>query len=170
LDALIAAARSDLKVLRREQAPTVDLFAGYGIQNDQFGGENLEGWTAGLRLNWELWNGGTTGSKARRAASRIRQLEHQKDELALQASGEVRDAFYAYDEAVSILESTKESLEQAAEALRLSRNRFNANIGTQLEILESQYQLTRSKLESSRARNALQRALVDIKRAAYILL
>jgi outer membrane protein TolC len=31
LDALIRAAHYDLKVLRREQAPTVDLFAGYGI-------------------------------------------------------------------------------------------------------------------------------------------
>jgi len=169
-DALIIAARHDLKVLRREQAPTVDLFAGYGIENDQFGGDDIVGWAGGLRVNWDLWNGGLTGSRARQATSRIRQLEHEKREIELQVSGEVRNAFYAYEEAVSILKSTAQSLAQAEEALRLSRNRFEAGNGTQLDILESQYQLTQSKLESSRARNTLQRALVDIRRATGILL
>ena len=170
LDALIRAAHYDLKVLRLEQAPTVDLFAGYGIENDQFGGDNIEGWTGGLRMNWDLWNGGLTGSRSRQTLSRIRQLEHEKREIELQVSGEVRSAFYAYEEAVSILKSTTESFAQAEEALRLARNRFEAGNGTQLDILESQYQLTRSKLESSRARNTLQRALVEIKRATGILL
>jgi len=170
LDALIRAAQYDLKVLHREQSPTVDLFAGYGIENDQFGADNLAGWTGGVRVNWDLWNGGLTGSRARQATSRIRSMEHQKHEIALRVSGEVRDAFYAYEEAMSILKSTTESLAQAEEALRLSRNRFEAGNGTQLEILESQYQLTQTKLESSRSRNTLRRALVDIKRATGILL
>ena len=119
-------------------------------------------------MNWSLWNGGRSTSQSRMSASRIRQLEHQKTELVLQISGEVRDAFYAYEEASSILQSSAEALEQAAEALRLSRNRFEAGNGTQLEVLESQYQLTRSKLENSRARNGLQRSLIGIKRASGI--
>jgi outer membrane protein len=121
-------------------------------------------------VNWDLWNGGLTGSRSRQTLSRIRQLEHEKREIELQVSGEVHNAFYAYEEAVSILKSTTESFAQAEEALRLARNRFEAGNGTQLDILESQYQLTRSKLESSRARNTLQRALVEIKRATGILL
>ncbi len=168
LDALIRAEQLDLKVLHREHVPVVDLFANYGMEGNQFGDDNLEGYTAGLRMNWSLWNGGRNTSQSRKSASRIRQLEHQKTELVLQISGEVREAFYAYEEASSILQSSAEALEQATEALRLSRNRFEAGNGTQLDVLESQYQLTRSKLENSRARNGLQRALIGIKRASGI--
>jgi outer membrane protein len=168
LDALIRAEQLDLKVLHREHVPVVDLFANYGMEGNQFGAGNLEGYTAGVRINWLLWNGGRSTSQSRKSASRIRQLEHQKTELVLQISGEVREAFYAYEEAASILASSAEALEQAAEALRLSRNRIEAGSGTQLEVLESQYQLTQSKLENSRARNGLQRATIGIQRASGI--
>jgi outer membrane protein len=168
LEALIRSERSELSVLRRQHAPVVDVFANYGFEGNQFGTEDLEGWTAGLRLNWSLWSGGRSTSQTRRSKSRIRQLEFQKLELVLSVSGEIRDAYYAYEEALSILESSKESREQASEALRLSRNRFKAGIGTQLDILGSQHQLTQSKLETSRAQNSLQRAIVSIKRASGI--
>ena len=51
------------------------------------------------------------------------------------------------------------------EALRLARNRYQAGQGTQLDVLESQLQLTRARLENSTAVNNLQRALIRIKRA-----
>ena len=54
---------------------------------------------------------------------------------------------------------------QAREALDMAQDRYRAGNGTQLEVLESQLQLTRAQLEQSVARHDLELALVQMQRA-----
>ena len=77
----------------------------------------------------------------------------------------MRDAFFDFEEARSIIVSSAAATEEAETALELARNRFEAGRGTQLDVLESQLQLTRSRLTVAEARNALQRSVIAIRRA-----
>ena len=56
-------------------------------------------------------------------------------------------------------------MKQAEEALRLAKASFQAGSKTQLEVLQSQLELTRSSLEEVEARHAYHTALARLKRA-----
>jgi len=162
----LEAAQEDVQVARRRRAPLVDVFANYGAEHDQFGEDDvLHGWSAGIRLNWPLWDGGKVKGLVMQRRAELQQTEFSKDELTLSIESEVRQSLYDYQEARSILETTSLVIDQAEEALRLARNRYQAGRGTQLDVLESQLQLTRARLEDSVALNSLQRALIRIKRS-----
>lgn len=155
-----------LKAAEWERCPVVDVFAGFGIENDMFGTtSSLEGWNAGIRLNWDLLDGGLRRGKVQQARSRTRQVEHRSTELSLEIEGEVRKAYYDQLEADAILKASAKVIRQAREALKLASNRYKAGKGTQLDVLESQLQLTRAQLEQSTARHDLALASVQMKRA-----
>lgn len=155
-----------LEIAERGLTPVVSLFAAYGVETDQFGDEDyLRGWTAGAMATWPLIDGGAMRGKTQQQSAILLQLEHQRAELDLAIGNEVRQALYDYQEATLILETADQVITQAEEALRLSRNRYQAGRGTQLDVLESQLQLTRARLEQATAHNTLQRAQVDLLRA-----
>jgi len=165
-DHLLEAAREDVEVVKRLRSPLVDLFANYGAENDQFGDVDLlHGWTIGARVRWALWDGGESKGLVMQRSAEFRRLEDVKTELELSIASEVRQAYYDYEEAQSILASSERVVEQADESVRLARNRYQAGRGTQLDVLESQLQLTRSRLEKSTALNSLQRSVIRIHRA-----
>lgn len=148
------------------QTPEVNLFADYGAESDMFGsGTSLEGWSAGVRLSWDLFDGGSRRGKMQQARSVLKQLQHQDAELKLTIEGEVRKAYYDQQEAAAILATSADIIEQAREALQLAQDRYKAGKGTQLEVLESRLQLTRAQLEASTARHDMALAAVQMKRA-----
>jgi OMF family outer membrane factor len=162
----LEAARRDLKLAKRELSPTVSIGAGYAIESDLFGtGSDLEGWHAGVRLNWDVYDGGRRGGRTKQARSKVRQVEHRSAELALSIEAEVRKAYYDQQEAAAILEASSKTIIQAREALRLAQNKYKAGNGTQLEVLESQLQLMRTQLAQSTARHDMALAAVQMKRA-----
>ena len=162
----IETAQRELKLVKRDLSPEISLFAGYGIESDMFGGDSsLEGWSSGVELNWDIFDGGIRRGKVQQARSTARQVALESRELELAIKGEVRDAYYDQQEAIAIYDTSAQVIAQAREALGLAQNRYKAGKGTQLEVLESQLQLTRAQLEQSTARHDLELASVQMKRA-----
>ena len=161
----IEAERRQVDLANRQDLPFVEMFAEYGIESDQFGGDDLFGWTSGLRMSWTLGDGGRAKGQAQQASSRIVQLTHQVAELTLSISGEVREAYYDYHEARAIHKSANLVIQQADEAVRLASNRFSVGRGTQLDVLESQLQLTRARLDAFTAMHDMHLAVARIRRA-----
>ena len=167
LEAMEEAAQLQLEAVKREQRPLVDLFADYGAQSDDFGGSDyLNGWRAGVQMNMPLGDGGKTRGRTEQAEAQLAQVQHQRQATEIAIAGEVRQAYFDYEEAKSILGTSGQVTEQAEEALRLSQNRYKVGKGTQLDVLQAQLQLTQSTVEDVTALNTLQSALVRIKRAA----
>ncbi|MCB1080073.1 MAG: TolC family protein, partial [Verrucomicrobiae bacterium] len=79
--------------------------------------------------------------------------------------GEVRDAWVAWEEGSTILDSSHKVVEQAEEALRLARASFEAGAATQLDVLQSQLELTRARLEEATALHTYHTALAGLRRA-----
>ncbi len=162
----IETAQREVTLMKREQSPVLDLFAGYGIESDMFGGDSsLEGWSSGLKLKWAIFDGGVRRGKVLQARSKARQVGFNSKNLELTIKGEVRKAYYDQQEAEAIYAVSGQIIAQAREALALGQNRYKADKGTQLEVLESQLQLTRALLEQSTARHDLELASVQMKRA-----
>ena len=149
--------------------PSVQLFAGYGVQNRQFEtdltAEN-HGWEAGARLSWDIWDGAHTSGKVREARARHERVLVDLDDVSRRIELEVRTAYSTFIEAKEVLESQGKVNEQAVEALRLSNSRYDAGSGTQLDTLSAQTALTDARTtyvqalhDYSVARSRLERAM-----------
>lgn len=164
----IAAGQQRIVAAKGSALPKVSLDASYGAQSYQFRSDltdGLTGWTAGLKVSIPIFTGGYTKARVQQAQAQLRQSELAADKRRLSIEGEVRQAWYGWEEAREILDSSQLVVKQAEEALRLAKASFQAGSKTQLEVLQSQLELTRSSLEEVEARHAYHTALARLKRA-----
>jgi outer membrane protein TolC len=125
--------------------PSFQIFAGYGGLNRQFGddlAETLNGWEAGARMNWDIFDGNLTRGKVMEARARHERTLIDLDDIGRRIELEVRTAYSTFIEAREVLDSQQKVNEQAVEALRLANSRYDAGTGTQLDVLSAQSALT----------------------------
>ncbi len=130
--------------------PTVQAFAGYGWRNVQFTqpitlDHQINGWQAGVQLNWNIFDGFLTKGKVMQAKAQRERAGTELDDTSRQVELQVRTAYSTFIEAREVLDSQVKVQEQADEALRLSRARADAGTGTQLDVLNAETQLTQSR-------------------------
>lgn len=77
--------------------------------------------------------------------SRKVQAEHRLEGLQLQIQQEIEEAILNYRASHKAIEAAETGVESAQEDLRLSQERYQQGLGTVLELLESQVNLTRAK-------------------------
>lgn len=164
----IQAAESDIRAARSLHKPRVEMFGTYGAQSLRFlgdAGDALAGATGGVRVSVPLLDFGRTRGQVQQASARLAEIEARAAQQRLTIEGEVRQAFFDYDEASQILETSQLVVKQASEALRLAQNRFGAGALTQLELLQSRLELTRSQLENAQALHSYNLAIARLHQA-----
>jgi len=137
--------KENIMTARSVRKPTIGLFGGYGARNSSFGDDffkEVSGWTAGVQLNWELFDGFLTKGKVQQATALHERARVDLDDATRRIELEVRTAYSNFLEAKEVLESQKKVQEQAEEALRLATVRSEAGTGTQLDLLNAQTALT----------------------------
>jgi TolC family type I secretion outer membrane protein len=161
------AAREDVLKNKRQHAPQVDAFANYSTENDRFSAESdtLDGWQAGVTASLAIWEGGRIRGQVAQAQSRLNQVIWQEDSLRLKIEKEVRDAWNRVHESQEILDASTLVITQAEEALRLAENRYSAGALTQLDVLSTQLEFTKAKLDKITAVRDYNVALIQFKRA-----
>lgn len=161
------AAAERVKRYKRDRMPTLDFYANYSMENDRFssGDVTLEGWQAGVEANLTLFEGGRIRGQVAQAQSQLDQLVFEEESIRLAIELEVRSAWNNAEEAGEILAASELVISQAEEALRLAQNRYNVGSLTQLDVLTSQLEFTKAKLEHVTATHNYNLALIDLKRA-----
>lgn len=164
----IKAAESDIQAAKSMHKPRVEMYGTYGAQSLRFAGnagEGLAGATGGVRFTVPIFDFGRTEGQVVQATSRLQEIEARTEQQRLSIEGEVRQAFFDYDEASQILRTSELVVKQAEEALRLAQNRFHAGALTQLEILQSRLELTRAQLERAQALHSYNVAAASLRHA-----
>jgi outer membrane protein len=104
-----------------------------------------ETYTGVVVLSVPIWDGGI--ARAREAQARddleIAQLRLQQAQEGVAL--EVRQAYLSLQDAQKRLEVARKGLEQATEALRLARVRFEAGVSPQLEISDAELAFTQAQ-------------------------
>ncbi len=160
--------REDVVNARSGYKPSVQLFAGYGAQNSQFGtdiGYTLDGWNAGAQMSWDVFDGLLTQGKVRQAKALAQKAQAELDDTSRQVELEVRTAYSNFIEAQEVLESQKKTQEEAEEVLRLARARAEAGSGTQLDVLDAQTSLTQARTTEVQALHDYAVARARLERA-----
>jgi outer membrane protein len=164
----IEVARSEINAERARTRANVEVVGGYGVQSESFSTsatDAMAGWGAGLRVSVPLMDFGLSQGRRQQAEARLRQTELSLRQHQLDVEGEVREAWLSSLVAVEILETSQLVVDQAGEALRLTRASFDAGAATQLDVLQAQLGLSRSRTEQVEARHVFHSSLAQLRRA-----
>ncbi len=148
------AAGKAVRVAQSTYYPNLSAFGGY-----EYGGVGLpggasfssNGWLFGVQSSWAIFDGRATGGKVRQARSLLEQARLQRSQEELAIDVEVRQAFSSWQEAAELVAASRQTVEQAEEALRLANTRFAAGTATQLDVLNSQVSLTQARTNELQA-------------------
>lgn len=146
---LAEASEQQVKGARAGYLPSVEVFGGYdwgmGYPTSAWN-DRRDGWTAGVKGQWNIFDGKSTAGKLVQARSRLNQARLSVDEANFSVEVEVRRALSSLQEAWELVESTGKAVQQAEEAMRLANVRYSAGTATQLDVLTTQVALTDARL------------------------
>jgi outer membrane protein TolC len=168
IDAQIAAAEADLDRARSGELPTVDSFAHYQLDQGSILGESGDSWLAGLRLNYNLYDGNRTRAGIAAATARLFEARSQKDKLQLALSLELQRAQISYQQSLERLQVTAKMVEVAEESASLSRIRFQEGVILASDLIDMEMRLTdaRASRASAKAENRI--AIANLRRATGV--
>lgn len=137
LDAQAEAYGELAKTERSRSLPQVALSGGYTYMENQFLDDEEVG-MAGIGVQWALFDGGQSRKRAAAMERTKRATEQQRADAASLIELQVRQSFLGAQEARQRVEVTAHAAEQADENLRIARERYNAGLGTQTQLLEAE--------------------------------
>jgi outer membrane protein TolC len=108
-------------------------------------------WEAFATLSWTFWEWGKTYYSAREQESAKKELMQTRKALEDNIRLEVRRAVSDLEVAEENIPTTKKAVEQAEESLRVSEERYKAQVTTITEVLDAQFRLTRARVNYYRA-------------------
>ena len=146
--------------------PQVSLFFTYDFLDDFDDIVGVEdGYIVGARVRWRLFDGGRALAAADRENRNIDLAEtnfaDQRNQIRLQ----VETAYFNLISNQENIGTTRQNVIRDTEALRLARLRFQAGVGTQTDVIDSQRNLTESRSSFLQAIIAYNQSLNDLQRA-----
>ena len=158
--------RQRRRIALSQVGPQVDIFGNYSLLDLFEDDENFaDGYAIGVRLSWLFFDGGAARAAARQEEKNQAIAEQQFSQQRNNIRQEVEESYYTLEANEENIQTATKALEQAREALRLARLRFQAGVGIQLDVLDAQAQLTRAQGNLISAVLGYNRALASLQRA-----
>ncbi|QJB58017.1 TolC family protein [Pseudodesulfovibrio sp. zrk46] len=110
-----------------------------------------EYYTVGVTASMTLFEWGADYYDYKKAEENVKQVEAQLEETRLNAGFEVKTALLNINEAADRIEVAKKSVAAAEEAYRMAVARYQAQVGTNTDVLNAQSRLTTSEAQLSQA-------------------
>lgn len=139
--------------------PTVGLRVDYNVANNLrdtlgFG----DGYSVSANLNWNFFDGGAARARANQQEANRANAELQFAQQREDIQRRVEEAYFTLQSSFLNIDTNRQAVVEAREALRLARLRFQAGVGTQTDVINSENDLTQ-------AEGRLVNAILDYNRA-----
>lgn len=114
---------------------------------------NYSAWNVGATGTWNLFEWGQSYYRTQQASHLISKVKADEEELLQQVAYEVKSDLLKITEAAKRIKVAEYGLEQAQEAFRMAQARYEAQVGTNIDVLTAQASLTQAEayLTSARA-------------------
>jgi TolC family type I secretion outer membrane protein len=110
-----------------------------------------ETWSVSANLSWSLFQGFFTQNRIREAQALVEAARANAETLELQVRLEVEQAYIGVVEAGERIGANEKAVESAQENLRLAQGRYDAGVGTILDLTDAQLALTQAEADQVRA-------------------
>ena len=146
--------------------PQVSLVASYDLLdsfNDSVG--VTDGYSIALTASLNLFDGGAARAQAAQSKADIQIAETQFSQQRNNIRFQVEQAYSSLRSNLENVQTSEAALDQAKESVRLARLRFQAGVGTQLEVINAENALTTAEGNRINAILDYNRALANLQRA-----
>jgi outer membrane protein len=127
--------------------------------------DSNDGFFLGLQSQWAIFDGRATHGRVVQAKSVLEQSRLLFTEAQLTAEVEVRTAYSTFEEATELADASQKVVGQAEEAVRLATARYDAGTATQLDVLQSQVDLTTARTNQLQAYYQYNVAVASMRKA-----
>jgi len=125
--------------------PKIDATAGYSYRSNNLSNlisKKSNNWNAGFLFNLPLFEGFSTKAQVDAAKARYSESILDKENLSDQIAVEIRQACLNLKESETIINSQKDHVEEAREALKIAEVSYDNGVGTNLDVLDAQVSLS----------------------------
>jgi outer membrane protein TolC len=145
--------------------PQVGVGLNYSIGND-FSTDNsaTTGFSIVGTVRWDIFDGGAARARARQFERDKAIAENQFTDARNQIRLGVEQSYFTLRSTFENVQTAGLSVQQAEEALRLARLRFQAGVGTQTDVINQETALTRARGNQVQAIVGYNRALAQLRR------
>lgn len=157
------------KAARAEFGPKAGLFGSTERDAMTLGGPSGTNWTAGARLDFNIFAGGAQKARVAEATANENKAKHRLEWFRSGVQMEVRKAYLDGNAAAQRAATARDAAEQAKESLRIVQNRYEAGLTTVTELLRSQTAQLDATTGYLTALQDWQVARAQLERAAGVL-
>ncbi len=140
-----------IKLARSSYYPNAALSYSYikagdtpGVSGSDF--QKANSWQATVGLSWTFWDWGKTKSSVRQTESQKRQVSQTRKTLEDGIRLQLKQAILNLNEAEEKIPTAKKAVDQAEENLRVSNERYKAQVTTSTEVLDAQTLLSQASM------------------------
>ena len=160
----VRAAQQGLSAIKAERLPTLGLVADDGVIGKN-GAKMLNTYTWGLQVTLPIFDGFRREARVQEQRSVIREAEVRQHDIEQQAHADVRGALIDLAGAREQLDAASERLRLAEQEVSQARERFNAGVSGNADVVNASLALTSSRTLVNDAATAYQLARVSLARA-----
>jgi outer membrane protein TolC len=159
------AAQAQVRVAKSGYQPRVNAFGGLEHDYGWVTGGNGNSYTAGVMIQWDLWDGFLTRGKAREAKADLAVAREEQRKLRLALRLEVERAELNLDAANERLGVSEKSIQQAEESARLSRSRFEQGLALTTQLIDAETALVTARVRRAEAEADQRIAIAALRKA-----
>lgn len=139
---MVKGAKGGLQAARGGYGPQIAAFASNEWGGESFPGSASSKWTVGAELKLSVLDSGVTAGKVDQAQGGLTSQLEQQRQTVLNANLEVRSAYLGMREAEKRIGTAEVAVSQAEEDYKIAQLRYQAGVGTNVDVMDSQVALT----------------------------
>lgn len=147
----IRAAEADVRRARGGYLPAVGLFGSVDYDRGWRADGDGKSYTAGVLLQWNLWDGQLTRGKVQEAQAALETARENDRKLRLGLALETEQARLNLAEANERLRVTETAVAQAEESVALTRARFEQGLALATQLIDAETALTAARVRRAEA-------------------
>jgi outer membrane protein TolC len=163
-------AEKDARITASAFYPTLTANADYykygndpGVQGgSSFNVTAAEYWTAGASVNWKFFQWGSTFHNYKKDLETVANLRAQLNNTRLNAGFEVKQGLLNMKAAADRIGVARKSVEAARESYRMAVARYQAQVGTNTDVLDAQSRVSSSEAQLNQALSDYQTAMAGL--------
>jgi len=159
------AAQAQVRGSKSGYQPRVSAFGSLDYDYGWVTGGDGKSYTAGVLLQWDLWDGFSTRSKAREAKANLESTREEQRKLRLALNFEAEQARLELKAADERLAVSSKTVEQAAESAKLTRNRFEQGLALSTQLIDSETALIAARVRRAETESDQRIAVAALRKA-----
>ncbi len=163
----VGIAEEFVRIARAGNMPRVNLQAGLGYQDQDFGAFDVNGksWSAGVFASWAIFDGFRTRGQVAQARSDANALRIEEARLRDAVVLQVRDAVNAVREAGETVSALSGTVAQAERLVAMAEKGYEYGVKTRLDVDDAQLNLAQARGSLAQARRDYIVSGADLRRA-----